>query len=174
MSPKGTRSRNWNPVGIFARCKHRSQQVTIGVLESQKLYTYMGWEPYVPCNPDKGGDDDFIVARGLETKLISVKTTTQMSPTLDPKKSNPIFSIRTNSKSSTIHKRNYGKVTIPKLYDEMICIAHTGEWCIWTRKQLEGCRSKRTFYKNCTAYGRIDEPMINWNPEPLNVFDLTK
>ena len=166
MSLKGTKSRNFKPVGIFKNCKHRGQQVSIGIQEAQRLYTYWGYEVYVPNNPDKGGDDDFLAVRYPECLFVSGKTTTQYTKSKNPK---PLFNLRTHRISYVNGHANqdgqcYGEVKIPTKYDELICIAENGTWCRWTRDQLKDVKSGCTFGCKGGQVGTIrsDEPLLKF------------
>ncbi len=147
MTAKGTKSKNFNPIGIFRFCKKRHEVVDYSVSLAQLIFTRKGYTCFVPTNPDTDCDCDFIALKGSITELISVKSTTQMTrSSSDPK---PEVNIRTNSKS----KNNYGKVTIPKNYDKMIAISHLGTFCIWTKEDLKDVKSTRAFgvkeYQEC-------------------------
>tara|TARA_R100000008_G_scaffold86144_2_gene78100 strand:- start:1227 stop:1673 length:447 start_codon:yes stop_codon:yes gene_type:complete len=138
MTVKGTQGNNFKPIGLFKNCTDRGQQVSIGIQEAQRLYTYEGYDVYPPNNPDKGGDDDFIAAKYPVSKFVSCKTTTQYTRSKNPK---PELNIRTNSTG----KNNYGDVKIPTKYDELICIAENGQFCRWTREQLKDVKSTVAF-----------------------------
>jgi hypothetical protein len=139
MTALGTKSRNFNPIGIFEDCKKRHNVVDKSIQLAQFIFTKKGYTCFVPNNPDTDCDCDFIALKGSVTELVSVKSTTQMTRnSSDPK---PEINIRTNSKS----KDNCGEVTIPKNYDKMIGISHLGTYCIWSKEDLKDVKSTRAF-----------------------------
>ena len=139
MTAKGTKSRNFNPIGIFDWCTSRDQVVDYSIIKAQEVFIKMGYRVFVPNNPDTGGDGDFIVEKYPEVSIVSCKSTTQLTRSKDPK---PEINIRTNSKS----KNNYGKVCTPDNYHYMIGISHLGTYCIWNKADL-------MFTKSTVAFG---------------------
>ena len=138
MTALGTKSKNFNPIGIFDWCDTRDQVVDFSINKAHEVFIKKGYRVFVPNNPDTGGDGDFIVEKYPEVSVVSCKATTQMTRAKEPK---PEINIRTNSKS----KNNYGKVCTPINYDLMIGISHLGEFCIWKKKDLEGAKSTVAF-----------------------------
>ena len=139
MTQKGTKSRNWNPIGIFDWCTSRDQVVDYSINKAKEVFIKRGYRITTYDNPDTGGDGDFIIEKYPEVSIVSCKSTTQLTRTKDPK---PYISVRTNSKA----KNNYGKVTVPTKYHYMIGISHLGTYCIWTKADL-------MFVKSSVAFG---------------------
>ena len=119
MTAKGTKSRNFNPIGIFEECDTRDKVVNVSIAEAHRIFAKKGFSISVPANPDTGGDHDFIISKGMDALLVSCKSTTQMTRSKNPK---PEINIRTNSKA----KNNHGVVCTPKNYHLMIGISHLG------------------------------------------------
>tara|TARA_B100000131_G_scaffold7850_1_gene8133 strand:+ start:44 stop:496 length:453 start_codon:yes stop_codon:yes gene_type:complete len=138
MTEKGTKSRNWNPIGIFDWCTDRSQQVDYSVNLAKQVFIKKGYRIFVPDNPDTGGDSDFTVEKYPEVSIVSCKSTTQVTRS---KRQRPEINLRTNSKA----RNNYGKVTIPTNYHYMIGISHLGTSCIWTKEDLKDVKSTVAF-----------------------------
>ena len=138
MTAKGTKSRNFNPIGIFEECDTRDKVVNVSIAEAHRIFAKKGFSISVPANPDTGGDHDFIISKGMDALLVSCKSTTQMTRSKNPK---PEINIRTNSKS----KNNYGVVCTPTNYHYMIGISHLGTYCIWTKADLMFVKSTVSF-----------------------------
>jgi len=134
MTAKGTKSRNFNPIGIFDWCAKRDQVVDYSINKAQGVFIKMGYSVSVPNNPDTGGDHDFTINQGMESLLVSCKSTTQLTRSKNPK---PEINIRTNSKA----KNNYGVVCTPTNYHLMIGISHLGTYCIWKKQDLLDVKS---------------------------------
>jgi len=134
MTALGTKSKNFNPIGIFDWCTSRDQVVDMSINRAQEVFIKMGYRVFVPNNPDTGGDGDFIVEKYPEVSIVSCKSTTQLTRAKDPK---PEINIRTNSKS----KNNHGKVCTPNNYHYMIGISHLGTFCIWEKEELKDVKS---------------------------------
>ena len=145
MTAKGTKSTNFNPIERWSYTKERWQQVDSSINAAKGIFINDGWQIGVPDNPDTGGDHDFYINKGMECKLVSVKSTTQKN-----KSGSPYISIRTNSKS----KNNYGVVTIPKDYHYMIGISSCGATCVWTKEDLVGVKSSVTFGRKNGIVGK--------------------
>tara|TARA_B100001250_G_C19398342_1_gene613643 strand:+ start:159 stop:605 length:447 start_codon:yes stop_codon:yes gene_type:complete len=139
MTALGTKSRNWNPIGIFDWCTSRDQVVDYSINKAKEVFIKRGYRITTYDNPDTGGDGDFIIEKYPEVAIVSCKSTTQTTRAKNPK---PFISVRTNSKA----KNNYGKVTVPTNYHYMIGISHLGTYCIWTKADL-------MFTKNSVAFG---------------------
>jgi len=148
MTALGTKSRNFNPIGIFKDCDTRDKVVNLSIAEAHRIFVRKGYSISVPSNPDTGGDHDFIISKGMEALLVSCKSTTQMTRSKNPK---PYISVRTNSKA----KNNYGKVTVPTNYHFMIGISHIGTYCIWTKEDLMGVKSSVAFGNNNGEGGEL-------------------
>ena len=138
MTAKGTKSRNFNPIGIFEECDTRDKVVNVSIAEAHRIFAKKGFSISVPANPDTGGDHDFIISKGMDALLVSCKSTTQMTRSKNPK---PEINIRTNSKA----KNNHGVVCTPKNYHLMIGISHLGTYCIWTKADLMFVKSTVSF-----------------------------
>ena len=138
MTAKGTKSRNFNPIGIFENCASRDKVVDLSINKAQGVFIEMGYSVSVPNNPDTGGDHDFIISKGMDALLVSCKSTTQTTRSKNPK---PEINIRTNSKA----KNNYGKVCTPTNYHYMIGISHLGTYCIWKKDDLKDVKSTVAF-----------------------------
>ena len=134
MTVKGTKSRNFNPIGIFDWCTSRDQVVDYSIIKAQEVFIKMGYRVFVPNNPDTGGDGDFIVEKYPEVSIVSCKSTTQTTRAKNPK---PEINIRTNSKA----KNNHGVVCTPTNYHYMIGISHLGTYCIWKKDDLKDVKS---------------------------------
>ena len=134
MTAKGTKSRNFNPIGIFHWCTNRDQVVDFSIIKAHEVFIKKGFSINVPSNPDTGGDHDFIINKGMEVLLVSCKSTTQMTRSKNPK---PEINIRTNSKA----KNNHGVVCTPTKYHYMIGISHLGTYCIWKKDDLKDVKS---------------------------------
>ena len=134
MTAKGTKSRNFNPIGIFDWCIERHQVVDYSINKAQGVFIRKGYSVSVPNNPDTGGDYDFTISKGMEVFLVSCKSTTQMTKSKNPK---PEINIRTNSKA----KNNHGVVCTPTNYHYMIGISHLGTYCIWKKDDLKDVKS---------------------------------
>tara|TARA_B100000131_G_scaffold11379_1_gene11936 strand:+ start:219 stop:665 length:447 start_codon:yes stop_codon:yes gene_type:complete len=148
MTALGTKSRNFNPIGIFKDCDTRDKVVNLSIVEAHRIFVRKGYSISVPSNPDTGGDHDFIISKGMDALLVSCKSTTQMTRSKNPK---PYISIRTNSKA----KNNYGNVTVPTNYHYMIGISHIGTYCIWTKEDLMGVKSSVAFGNNNGEVGKL-------------------
>ena len=94
MTAKGTKSKNFNPIEKWHWTTERYQQVDSSINAAKGIFINKGWQIGVPDNPDTGGDHDFYINKGMECKLVSVKSTTQKN-----KSGSPYISVRTNSKS---------------------------------------------------------------------------
>ena len=148
MTAKGTKSRNFNPIGIFDWCVKRDQVVDYSINKAQGVFIKMGYSVSVPNNPDTGGDHDFTINQGMESLLVSCKSTTQTTRSKNPK---PEINIRTNSKA----KNNYGKVCTPTNYHYIIGISHLGTYCIWTKADLIFTKSTVAFGKKNGEVGKL-------------------
>jgi len=138
MTAKGTKSKNFNPIGIFKDCDARDKVVNLSIAEAHRVFVRKGYSINVPANPDTGGDHDFIISKGMDALLVSCKSTTQTTRSKNPK---PEINIRTNSKA----KNNYGKVCTPTNYHYMIGISHLGTYCIWKKDDLKDVKSTVAF-----------------------------
>ena len=134
MTAKGTKSRNFIPIGIFKECDTRDKVVNVSIAEAHRVFAKKGFSISVPANPDTGGDHDFIISKGMDALLVSCKSTTQLTRSKNPK---PEINIRTNSKA----KNNYGVVCTPTNYHLMIGISHLGTYCIWKKQDLLDVKS---------------------------------
>jgi len=148
MTQKGTKSRNWNPIGIFDWCTDRSQQVDYSINKAKEVFIKRGYRITTYDNPDTGGDGDFIIEKFPEVAIVSCKSTTQMGRT---ENSNPYIQIRTNSKA----KNNHGVVSIPTNYHYMIGISHLGKFCIWKQQDLVDVSSTVTFGSKNGEVGKL-------------------
>ena len=148
MTALGTKSRNWNPIGIFDWCTSRDQVVDYSINKAKEVFIKRGYRITTYDNPDTGGDGDFIIEKYPEVAIVSCKSTTQMTRSKNPK---PFISVRTNSKA----KNNYGKVTVPTNYHFMIGISHTGKYCIWTKADLMFVKSSVAFGNNNGEVGEL-------------------
>ena len=138
MTAKGTKSRNFNPIGIFDWCTSRDQVVDYSINKAKEVFIKRGYRITTYDNPDTGGDGDFIIEKYPEVSIVSCKATTQTTRSKNPK---PEINIRTNSKS----KNNYGVVCTPSNYHYMIGISHLGTYCIWTKADLMFVKSTVSF-----------------------------
>ena len=138
MTAKGTKSRNFNPIGIFDWCTSRDQVVDYSINKAKEVFIKRGYRITTYDNPDTGGDGDFIIEKYPEVSIVSRKATTQTTRSKNPK---PEINIRTNSKS----KNNYGVVCTPSNYHYMIGISHLGTYCIWTKADLMFVKSTVSF-----------------------------
>ena len=138
MTAKGTKSRNFNPIGIFDWCTSRDQVVDYSINKAKEVFIKRGYRITTYDNPDTGGDGDFMIEKYPECAIVSCKSTTQMTRSKNPK---PEINIRTNSKS----KNNYGVVCTPTNYHYMIGISHLGTYCIWTKADLMFVKSTVSF-----------------------------
>ena len=148
MTVLGTKSKNFNPIGIFNWCTSRDQVVDYSINKAQEVFIKKGYRVFVPNNPDTGGDGDFIVEKYPEVSIVSCKGTTQTTRAKNPK---PEINIRTNSKS----KNNYGKVCTPTNYHYMIGISHLGTYCIWTKADLMFVKSTVSFGNKNGEVGKL-------------------
>ena len=146
MTAKGTKSKNFNPIEKWHWCKVKYQQVDSSINTAKGIFINQGWQVGVPDNPDTGGDHDFYINKGMECKLVSVKSTTQKNK----KSRTPYIQIRTNS----IAKNNYGEVTIPKNYHYMVGVSSCGATCVWTKEDLVGVKSTVTFGRKNGIVGK--------------------
>jgi hypothetical protein len=138
MTAKGTKSRNFNPIGIFDWCTSRDQVVDYSINKAKEVFIKRGYRITTYDNPDTGGDGDFMIEKYPECAIVSCKSTTQMTRSKNPK---PEINIRTNSKS----KNNYGVVCTPTNYHYMIGISHLGTYCIWKKDDLKDVKSTVSF-----------------------------
>ena len=138
MTAKGTKSRNFNPIGRFDWCTSRDQVVDYSINKAKEVFIKRGYRITTYDNPDTGGDGDFIIEKYPEVSIVSCKATTQTTRSKNPK---PEINIRTNSKS----KNNYGVVCTPSNYHYMIGISHLGTYCIWTKADLMFVKSTVSF-----------------------------
>ena len=138
MTAKGTKSRNFNPIGIFDWCTSRDQVVDYSINKAKEVFIKRGYRITTYDNPDTGGDGDFMIEKYPECAIVSCKSTTQTTRSKNPK---PEINIRTNSKS----KNNYGVVCTPTNYHYMIGISHLGTYCIWTKADLMFVKSTVSF-----------------------------
>ena len=138
MTAKGTKIRNFNPIGIFDWCTDREQVGDYSIIKAHEVFIKKGYRIFVPSNPDTGGDGDFMIEKYPEVAIVSCKSTTQTTRSKNPK---PEINIRTNSKS----KNNYGVVCTPTNYHYMIGISHLGTYCIWTKADLMFVKSTVSF-----------------------------
>ena len=138
MTAKGTKSRNFNPIGIFKDCDSRDKVVDLSIIEAHRIFVRKGFRICTYVNPDTGGDGDFMIEKYPECAIVSCKSTTQMTRSKNPK---PEINIRTNSKS----KNNYGVVCTPTNYHYMIGISHLGTYCIWKKDDLKDVKSTVSF-----------------------------
>ena len=106
MTAKGTKSRNFNPIGIFDWCTSRDQVVDYSINKAKEVFIKRGYRITTYDNPDTGGDGDFIIEKYPEVSIVSCKATTQTTRSKNPK---PEINIRTNSKSITWTKRKFRK-----------------------------------------------------------------
>ena len=134
MTAKGTKSRNFNPIGIFDWCADREQVVDYSIIKAHEVFIKKGYRIFVPSNPDTGGDGDFMIEKYPEVAIVSCKSTTQTTRSKNPK---PEINIRTNSKA----KNNHGVVCTPTNYHLMIGISHLGTYCIWKKEDLKDVKS---------------------------------
>ena len=134
MTAKGTKSRNFNPIGIFDWCTDREQVVDYSIIKAHEVFIKKGYRIFVPSNPDTGGDGDFMIEKYPEVAIVSCKSTTQTTRSKNPK---PEINIRTNSKA----KNNHGVVCTPTNYHLMIGISHLGTYCIWKKEDLKDVKS---------------------------------
>ena len=134
MTAKGTKSRNFNPIGIFDWCTDREQVVDYSIIKAHEVFIKKGYRIFVPSNPDTGGDGDFMIEKYPEVAIVSCKSTTQTTRSKNPK---PEINIRTNSKA----KNNHGVVCTPTNYHLMIGISHLGTYCIWKNEDLKDVKS---------------------------------
>lgn len=81
MTVLGTKSKNFNPIGIFNWCTSRDQVVDYSINKAQEVFIKKGYRVFVPNNPDTGGDGDFIVEKYPEVSIVSCKGTTQTTRT---------------------------------------------------------------------------------------------
>ena len=139
MTALGTKSKNFNPIGIFNWCTSRDQVVDYSINKAKDVFIKRGYRITTYDNPDTGGDGDFMIEKYPETAIVSCKSTTQMTRSKNPK---PEINIRTNSKA----KNNYGTVCTPTNYHYIIGISHLGTYCIWTKADL-------IFTKSTVAFG---------------------
>ena len=138
MTIKGTKSRNFNPIGIFDWCTDREQVVDYSIIKAHEVFIKKGYRIFVPSNPDTGGDGDFMIEKYPEVAIVSCKSTTQTTRSKNPK---PEINIRTNSKA----KNNHGVVCTPTNYHYMIGISHLGTYCIWKKDDLKDVKSTVSF-----------------------------
>ena len=134
MTAKGTKSRNFNPIGKFDWCADREQVVDYSIIKAHEVFIKKGYRIFVPSNPDTGGDGDFMIEKYPEVAIVSCKSTTQTTRSKNPK---PEINIRTNSKA----KNNHGVVCTPTNYHLMIGISHLGTYCIWKKDDLKDVKS---------------------------------
>ena len=149
MTALGTKSRNFNPIGIFDWCTTRDQVVEYSINKAQGVFIKMGYRVLTPINPDTGGDGDFIVEKYPEIAIVSCKSTTQMTRSENPRSE---LNIRTNSKS----KNNYGVVCTPEKYHYLIGISHLGEYCIWKKTDLEKVKASVSFGCKNGKVGKLE------------------
>ena len=69
MTALGTKSRNFNPIGIFKDCDTRDKVVNLSIVEAHRIFVRKGYSISVPSNPDTGGDHDFIISKGMDCLL---------------------------------------------------------------------------------------------------------
>ena len=148
MTIKGTKSRNFNPIGIFDWCTDREQVVDYSIIKAHEVFIKKGYRIFVPSNPDTGGDGDFMIEKYPECAIVSCKSTTQMTRSKNPK---PEINIRTNSKA----KNNHGVVCTPTNYHYMIGISHLGKYCIWKKDDLKDVKSTVSFGRKNGEVGTL-------------------
>ena len=148
MTAKGTKSRNFNPIGIFDWCTNREQVVDYSIIKAHEVFIKKGYRIFVPSNPDTGGDGDFMIEKYPECAIVSCKSTTQMTRSKNPK---PEINIRTNSKA----KNNHGVVCTPTNYHYMIGISHLGKYCIWKKDDLKDVKSTVSFGRKNGEVGTL-------------------
>ena len=148
MTAKGTKSRNFNPIGIFDWCTDREQVVDYSIIKAHEVFIKKGYRIFVPSNPDTGGDGDFMIEKYPECAIVSCKSTTQMTRSKNPK---PEINIRTNSKA----KNNHGVVCTPTNYHYMIGISHLGKYCIWKKDDLKDVKSTVSFGRKNGEVGTL-------------------
>ena len=74
MTAKGTKSRNFNPIGIFDWCTSRDQVVDYSINKAKEVFIKRGYRITTYDNPDTGGDGDFIIEKYPEVSICLLYT----------------------------------------------------------------------------------------------------